>query len=525
MSIDTLQDWNARLVPAQAQDSDLSDSVWPGAGDCGCCEMPGCCPPLLECQSGFVRAEAHGFTDPYSDSDSSVPVLYRKKVIGQREIGGERLNDYPHNEPSPGAQWVRVTVTTDREYEEAEEYDPWLQISISGAYFSGSCVSQDFVYLPRVCTYSGTRTTENYAIHWNGSSWDRYKASEYVQTNSSGEGDTTEAFAAWRDEFPTDEDYETALSDYESEHATWTTENDAYNQAWDDYDAAWAEWDAGGQVGPEPEEPTLDPPGDEPTPPSERPEQETYGPCTLKTVTVFRRWDPVFSGGAVTGTTLAEEETTTSYSTTSNGMSIADGSSVESYGPELQNPITEAEFLSEVDAWVATNLPDVLASWSDDSGSDSIDCRPGSLCYASRGAPFPYVYAEDFFRYRWKLNKCCGSYSALSWLEVFFAEDEACVDSTADSQCSDIIVTNKAWEWTGTGPDSACDASDTSGSEAFDEFDDETRWSPWSAVVQVPDGRHGTTVLRELHMLCWRSSRYGQKPERMDVLEYYDDES
>ncbi len=138
-----------------------------------------------------------------------------------------------------------------------------------------------------------------------------------------------------------------------------------------------------------------------------------------------------------------------------------------------------------------------------DSGSDDDDeCAEPARRIASAIA--------RAIQYRIKLNKCCGYKTVRSeWLEVFYPRDYlewlATISDISDpsewpANPGGITVTPRVWEWTGTPP--LCRDSDSAASDS-DPFDEESMWSPWSATVKVPAGKEGVVVLKGYKQRCY----------------------
>jgi hypothetical protein len=134
------------------------------------------------------------------------------------------------------------------------------------------------------CTSEGTSTYTAYDWKFWGVlppfNQDYAASYTWTETIASAEGDTTVEFLAWRVLYPTDGDYETAVTAYavyQAEYQVWIDNqpNPEDYENPEDYDAAVLAWEA-----------TEPDPVDEPT---ARPE-EFYGPCQFKiifTITIF----------------------------------------------------------------------------------------------------------------------------------------------------------------------------------------------------------------------------------------------
>ncbi|MES2923680.1 MAG: hypothetical protein V4819_19150 [Verrucomicrobiota bacterium] len=146
--------------------------------ECGCCEHPRCCPPLIECQSGFGRSKSVGFINDGTSDDRSdsgfagvdwKQTRYLKKTY--LEVGSspaDTVTDYPGG--SSGSYTSR-TLAVDWEKRFIEEYDQGFRASASGAYFSGSaCDSTEETYSYR-CEASGGWTETVYEAYFSAGAW------------------------------------------------------------------------------------------------------------------------------------------------------------------------------------------------------------------------------------------------------------------------------------------------------------------------------------------------------------------
>lgn len=525
-TIPTIDAWNARLAPPLVVDSNASDSQWAEDGDCGCCMMPKCCPPQLQCQSGFSTIGFVGFTDPgISDSNSDgITDKFLRHVTRTEENSYTETSNYPY--PDDATTYTSLSVTSTAYEQTVMSYATALHASISGAFFAAACFIEAN---PEVmtCEFGGTRTETHTGLSREDGVWVEYVLQEVSKVVSSAEGDETTDHIQWElDAAQWDIDH----PDYATEHAAWVTAH----AEWVTAHAAWVieyqAWEDAGGVGDPPEEPI------EPVEPPPRPVEpdEFYGPCWWKTVTTTTNYERYWTGSAWATRAIAGTEefpnpsTVTSYGFTGSPLEGPTTGPTVSY----ENRVTHAEFLAQAEAWTAANRHRIFDA-ADTSG-ESAGCEPGDLCYASRSDGSPTTaYQEIFFRYRWKLNKCCGLYAGLAWLEVYYPKEfiDWLAAELASSGHTDPPVipttTNKAWEWEGLTRPTECNNSNSSDSvigpndPGWNAFDDETRWSPWSLTVSVPSGEMGRVHLRNLYMSCYRSI-YGTKPDLIPLYGTYD---
>jgi hypothetical protein len=496
---------------------------------CGCCPVPRCCPPVLDCQSGFAVVNFTGFIKPdeSGDSDSDgpypMPARYQRKVLEIAEHDDQ--TELPHPD---GGTYVSQTITGSGYYRLIYEFSSMLEVSISGAYFAGACYYESPQESDGVCEYGGTRTQSDYALHSENGAWVRYKAVQVDSVYSSAAGERTEAHIAWK---AAADQWDLDHPDYENEHATWQTAYDTWN-AWYNDREVWVAADPENRT--YEDFPEADPgePGAEPPPRPEEP-AEFYGPCTMKRVDTTTAWERKMVDGTWTSVLVdpAElDQETNPYTITYYGSTrIGEwwhGNML--HGPAAilpvswQLPMTHAEFQAEAAAWITANIHRIYDA-ADISGIDSSSpaCEPGSGCAARREIspditdsllPQDFV-TEDFFRYRYKLNKCCGYKRILSaWREVFFPQayldwyaslEFLGSDETPSAPPADLdaLAARKQWLWEGEPP--LCpENEDSATSNDTDPYDHQPMWSPWSALVRVPAGEQGLVVLRNYLQYC-----------------------
>jgi hypothetical protein len=138
-------------------------------------------------------------------------------------------------------------------------------------------------------------------------------------------------------------------------------------------------------------------------------------------------------------------------------------------------------------------------------------------------------FSEQWFRYRFKLNKCCAYRSILSgWREVFVPQSyQEWFLGLAELGSGDVIpappvdledlAAHKQWLWTGIPP--LCKGSSSSNS---DPFDYEPMWSAWSNPVKVPADECGLVVLKNYFQIC-HGSLQDVMPEVLGQMNFSDD--
>lgn len=522
-TIPTIDDWNARLAPPAPVDSNASDSSWPETGDCGCCPMPKCCPPQLECRSGTAYVQKVGhlmFGESVASSENQWErtryLRFYTHVIGDNQTTESEYWD------ANTLTWVTFTinsVSASHYQKYGTEYSQGLSGALSGA--SGICINDPAV-LTDYCEIGGVRTEEDHAIVNDGGSYYDYVSHRETRTYSSAEGEETAEHAAWQIEADAWTALYTNQAGFEAAHAAWQSAYDTYD-AWAIARDAWVNEDPDNRSPedyPEPEPPA---PGAEPQPLTEEP-TEFYGPCDIKCVVVDTWWEWNYT------THSADESDSNTYTVYGEGSFLGPSHSTPAY----ETPVTHEEFIASAMTWMETHRESLFSQFD---ASDSSPCAPGTACDAQRDAGSTdgtdYYVSERFFRHRWKLNKCCGLYAALSWLKVFYPQSFlnwlAQAQTASDYAAPPVMptTTDQSWEWEGTTRPTECDNSDSSDSvigpndPGWNAFDDETRWSPWSLTVAVPSGEYGRVMLRNLLMACYRSI-YGTKPDRIPLYGTYD---
>lgn len=217
------------------------------------------------------------------------------------------------------------------------------------------------------------------------------------------------------------------------------------------------------------------------------PFSETYEPTTA--------WD----NGTLTATSSGSDP----Y----DGGAGREGSTDWTLEVTYSNPITQADMEAEATLaltameWTGASciasrqIARGFCTSEDSNPSDSTVPVPEEIAACVQGI------VETRIRYKWCVPpEHLGSYYRIEWDEVFFPEgwdDSTLVDPP------DPVVTPKSWEW--IGPAGGVDNSDSNPSN-----DSADRCSPWSLEVKVPADSEGTVEIRNVRVLCYRSS-YGQK--------------
>ncbi len=382
-----------------------------------------------------------------------------------------------------------------------------------------------------VCSASGTSILEYFQTHCYGDGIEEVnkvngRSYRYEHSLSSAEGETTEEYTAWQSIYTDDAGYESALNLYETyldDYAQWETE--------------WNAWNDGGQIGPEPEEPdAVDEPMAKPT--------QYYGKCWYK-ITTTVTIDPHYFGYNSDGSS-PDDPDGEAFAEWIAGKAVGEppcsgsGEFVSAYTqtpvsamPDYGGSTTSSEEVYEEgvdkDGWIAL-VEGVMA----DAQFPHEGCM-GELCTARKqilqnidSGGNDISYAEQWFRYRIKLNKCCGYRNILSgWREIFFPqvyldwlETIAGLGSSDDIPSAPVdpndTATKKQWSWSGEPPlcpDGSSSASEDSSFEILDPYDHEPMWSPWSLVVKVPPGEQGIVAIRKYWQKC-----YGNLPDLMPTV-------
>ncbi len=489
---------------------------------CGCCELPRCCPPLLECQSLHAHFTARGYT---SVNDSAAWPKHRKWGTRTTATGSwSQTGPNPHNSGTSTYQVWTVSAEAFRGIEIERTYSGGVTPVEGSGSSSGPCphwpVPNDVV----ACAASGAAASTNYTwVFWGGGTPEQpaphadFAASmSWSESISSAEGETTEIFAAWRGLYPTDADYEAALEAY-----------GAYIQAYDgwmdsqplrdsfgsdgEFNAALEAWEAAAP--------------DSVDEPAARPSMEVYPKCWFRITTTYVI-HPHYFGKYSDGSSAEPEEPSSTVQEWLDGggsgsppcsgtgtlsrytdapissISKPPGTAIEA-DTEFLEPFTRDEWRAEVAAVV----------------DDLVGDFPDEGCYLAHCGASRQVteesYSEIAFRYRFKLNKCCGYRNILSgWREVFFTQEYIDWHNLITGPGSsvtippppvdlDAISPHKEWLWEGIPPLCPQGSSSASSSEETDPYDEESMWSPFSLTVRVPPGEYGHIVLRNYQQKCY----------------------
>ena len=110
---------------------------------------------------------------------------------------------------------------------------------------------------------------------------------------------------------------------------------------------------------------------------------------------------------------------------------------------------------------------------------------------------------HEIGRYRWRIpSDHEGHKFKIWWDEVFFPTDW----DPEDPASPEPVVTEKSFVWSGPG-----DPNDP---------DDDSWFSPWSAVVRIPSATEGEVELCNVRFLCYES-KAGAKPQRHSSFRTY----
>lgn len=433
--------WNALLNPANYEDSNPDDSVFPGLGTCGCCPIPKCCPPQLECRSLQSEAQFEGFNKPEDSVSESTDDVGTRVTLWLKQIqtttstsSGDTISTYPAGGTNGGTDYVSASEsgTVVRTY--TQEYDQSFSATIGGT--GGTCKQIDAVFTD-ACAGGGSWTESIFAAYFADDTWSNYKSSETVHTVS---------------------------------HIGGT---------------------------PDPESSTG----------------ALYPECTYKEVRTQTRWERVDGVVQLVPDTPEDPNPSTIEIIPASGPS--GGTTVET---TYENPKTYLEALTDAESWINANIEMQFTKSDGSNESDSDYCDTNNSCVTSKrlfdSAAITHLI-HTMVQYRWKLNICCGTYTALSWLEVAFSKAflDWLAGDTSDEPPDTPAAVTKGWVWNGTELPSRCDTSDSTEFTEEERYEDESTWSPWSATMKYDDGDfEGSKRIRSLYMLCHRSI-YGQKPD------------
>ena len=503
---------------------------------CGCCEMPRCCPPLLECQSLTGGFFVQGYVKPDSGSDSGgIGEVYLKKGTTSILTGGGTVSGgSASGEDAGDCGYSSSTWSIDARSFYGHAYTRAYQGGIgydTASSGSGGCPVWPLETPKVFCSASGMSTiTHSDTKCWGGEGSDPPTAEYAVSavdtyTIDEAEGDLNPDWVAWHAEFG--EGYAAAKATYEGH-----LEDVAV------YDA----WVAAGEIPPAPPLP-ADPPPDMPVDPP----LKFFGPCDFKvTETIDIR--PHYFGKNSDGTSaepvpVGEDPTFAEW--IAAGAPAGWGPPCSGVGEIVrytdtplaslsvlaQGPVTHTESTDYEDAVTGTEWLAQVAALMAAAEFPNQDCM-GSQCSAFRSLSGDLLtqaddlhFTEQIFRYRLKLNKCCGYNTILSgWSEVFLPQAyldwllavDAATSSETPPPCPvdlNDTATLKQWLWSGAPPLCPEDSSSGSSSATLDPYDHEPMWSPWSLTVRVPDLQRGMVILRNYWQKC-----YGPLPDEMPLV-------
>lgn len=530
------------------------DALQGTLAECGCCPPPSCCPPVVECQSRNMYARVTAFIKYPDSSDSDSDVRpgwlphYRTKTYrkARNEVVTTTLTfPGPDTHTNGGESYTSETIDYGYTHDFIQEYSDIFEVENGVPH----CRFNESVYSYR-CTVSGGYLRRSYGAYSTTDTgppvtgtWHTFLAYEEEVTYSDVSGLETDDHLAW-------EAIYTDAATWQGIYDQWEIDQAAYN-AWllaksihDDWEAvrdAHDAWEAD-PVGDEPPEEGPEPPeeGPEPTNPGDEPAAEPgefYPPCTMRTTTTQTSWGTYVLPGGGVGIRLVDNgsdgpDNPLTFHSDSVGGDPGSPNPVFIYS----NEIAFESWLAAVDAFHALS-----ANFDGQESEDSATaCTTRDRCSASK-----YVYRNlieqdgtwnaDFqwFRYRFKLNKCCAWQDIRSeWDEVLYRQEwlawRAAMDARGESESTPDPVeptpapvkTAKVWTWLGTPPRCPDDSSASSSAPPVDPYDHEPMWSPWSAVVKMPAGEiNGIIVNRNYQQKC-----YEAPPQNFpDVFGIYDD--
>lgn len=422
-------------------------------GACGCCELPTCCPPLIECrtlQSSFSFAT--GFTQ---DAD---PKQYRVEELGT----SYGLHD-PVTDTFPGTDetYISEEYTGSGSVTTRTEISSLWQAGFIGASPCGTPSSED-ITSETTCTAAGGGSHKFFGGYFEDDSWHTYLASEVTYAGTDVSNEQTPEHAAW-----------------EEDHDVWLGELAAYEAEYAEYEEDHAEWVEGGMVGPEPEPPE---------PIREEPVEPPYGhPCgTLSVVATTTVYD---------GPDDSEGETTSSeFFTLVGSLPLWDGTT------EDTRTLTEGNTPEE--------LVGLAQAWADGNVAAAFEACPGGEGCLAIG-PDETTGETQYFRYRYKLNRCCGWKTIRSeWLEIEADQPWLDWEAAGDEEAEEppgAIDTPRVWEWSGTPTSEGCRDEDGNPDPEADPYIDEDMWSEWSSPLGAGLDTGRLVVLRDYRQKCYQA--------------------
>lgn len=493
---------------------------------CGCCELPRCCPPALECISFNGLAVGVGFLPEDSDSVSAaVPDWKRTRFLRRVHTRtGISPPDIVADHPSGTGTYVRKHTDVSWVLKTIEEYERSFEASV-GSLQGGTCRSVETPLVTRCEASGGFTQTFTAVIYWGGE-WVSFTDLVVVSTITEVSGQETAEHLAWEDEYASwlaaHPDYAAEHAAWESAYAVWISDYAAWDAAVEAYQAAVQAWMDGGSVGDPPVSPGDPPVAPEEPPPAPVEPDEFYPPCTYRQSFQYTYYEYQEGGPVLVEST---EESPNPYEYSTVPISDLQGQDGTELVTSYEMPVTFEEFFAAAESWIDANIEEALDDFIAGGGSDSSACTPGSACGARKfslpdvGSPFQPALQITNSRYRWKLNKCCGYKSILSgWREVFFPLAymqwyQALAGLGSGDEIPpppvdlEALSAQRQWQWTGTPP--LCLGSSSASSEV-DPYDEESMWSPWSLTLRVPTGQEGIMLLRNYFQIC-----YGSIPDVM----------
>lgn len=461
--------------------------------ECGCCQHPSCCEPEVEYQSGSCLVDDVGFVDhdesngeSGSDDEPWKVTKYLRRVLTSGYTGYAGVQ-VPYPSPNPeGEKYIGSSAEGSITMKYFEEYSSPIEASASGIY---TCKEDDSVFSTR-CTYAGSMTEEHKGTYRHDGKWHSYVSTVVSMTVSSVAGQRRKEHIEWEENHSA---WEAANPNYEQDVQQYNEAHSAWQAAEAQWQNAWNNWHAGGQQGEEPPYPNA--PTEPPKPPSEP--TKFYSECTSKSTYTRRNYRIVYQDG------LPVREMVPSSPGNPNPYNYetipmqAIGVAVPTK-TTYEEPVSWRQWLSLADAWVNANVISFPNDSADESAAPDLgNCKPGDWHYAQKtvgmgpggttGNPAKRMLSR-YFRYRLKLNKCCGYKDIRSeWDLIRYPAKWLQWSSGGQNGVEPELPekTPQVWGWSGTPPQ--CHDSDSAPKED-DPYDYRPMWSPWSQVVKMPDG-------------------------------------
>lgn len=204
---------------------------------------------------------------------------------------------------------------------------------------------------------------------------------------------------------------------------------------------------------------------------------------------------------------------------------------------DFSDEIEVSAALIAAESWLDSQAGIMLARDSEgtpvvesSASSDSIpECALGSHYIASTtvrdAASSPesiQLVGKSYFKYRFKLHRCSGQYSGLSWLEIFYSTQlQNWLNPYHPSYHVGVrpagpATASKSWEGAGAGADPRCRAGTSQPYPDDKTHADASLWSPWSLRVDSPaSAGNGSKYLTAIYLSCYRSI-YGTVPTKVN---------